>query len=899
MVIIDESEYLSHYGIIRRSGRYPWGSGGNVTDDGELTSYSADSPSDFLRKVAELRKQGLSEVEIAKGFGMSTTDLRGYKSTARNMQRQADIDEAWKLKEKGYSNVAGAAKMGIPESTYRNLIAPGAKDKADSLQSTADMLKRQLEEKKYLDVGSGTENYLNVSATKLNTAVSMLKAEGYEVRYIKETQLGTGKETTIKVLAPPGTPWGEINQNRQDIGTIKELTDDGGRNWYGLKDPISVDSKRVSVRYAEDGGDQADGVIYVRPGKEDLSLGGARYAQVRIAVDGTHYLKGMAMYKDDLPEGVDLLFNTNKSDTGKKHDAFKKLTDDPDNPFGAIVNQIGNRDAQGRLTKVTSVMNVVNEEGDWGGWSKSISAQMLSKQSPALAKAQLDMAYQNKKAEYDEIMGLTNPTVRKKLLEDFASNTDASAVHLKAAALPRQRWQVILPVETMGEGEIYAPNFKNGEKVALIRYPHGGTFEIPELTVNNRQRTAKGLLGQARDAVGIHPKVAERLSGADFDGDTVLVIPNNRKLIKHTPALEGLKGFDPKASYPGYSGMKKITGPGKQREMGDVSNLITDMTIKGASTDEIARAVRHSMVVIDAEKHGLDWRKSAQDNGIRALKEKYQGSPRGGAATLISNSGQNARVAVNRRKPRPYADGGPIDKVTGKRMYVPTNESYVNKKGVTVFKKDRVPKLDLVDDVSKYSSGTPMERVYVDHANKLKKLANQARLSMVRTPSLVYSPSAKKTYSKEVASLNAQLDLAIRHRPLERKAQLIANQIVKAKRDANPAMTTELRKRIEAQALNEARNRIGGPKPKIEISPKEWEAIQAGAISNSKLNAILANADIDQVKKYAMPKPKLVMAPAKLSRAQAMLGAGHTREEVASALGVPIGTLDEALYGGG
>lgn len=894
MVVIDENEYLAHYGILRRSGRYPWGSGGNAKT---LDEVDFDG---FMRTVNELKAQGLTEVQIAQGFGISTTELRAAKSIARNRIRQNQITEAFRLKEKGYSNVAGAAKMGVPESTFRNLIAPGMQDKKDTLQATADMLKQHLEgDKPYLDVGTGVENYLNVSATKLSTAVAILREEGYEVFYVKEKQLGTGKDTTIKVLAPPGTKYTDVSQNRENIGTIKQLTDDGGRNWYGLQDPISVSSKRIDVRYAEDGGGDADGVIYVRPGVKDLSLGNARYAQVRIAVDGTHYLKGMAMYKDDLPEGVDLLFNTNKSDTGKKHDAFKKMTDDPDNPFGAIVNQIGDRDAQGRLTKVTSAMNIVNEEGDWGGWSKSISAQMLSKQSPSLAKAQLDIAYQNKKAEFDEIMGLTNPTVRRKLLEEFASNTDASAVHLKAAALPRQQWQVILPIENMSPGEIYAPNFKDGERVALIRYPHGGTFEIPDLVVNNRQRTAKKLLGQARDAVGIHPKVAERLSGADFDGDTVLVIPNNKKLIRHDPALEGLKGFDPKASYPGYPGMKKITGPGKQREMGDVSNLITDMTIKGASTDEIARAVRHSMVVIDAEKHGLDWRKSAQDNGIRALKEKYQGSPRGGAATLISNSGQNARVAVDKRKPRPYSEGGPIDKVTGKRMYVPTGERYVNKKGHTVVKKDRVPKLDLVDDVGVYSSGTPMERVYVDHANRLKKLGNQARLAMVRTPSLVYSPSASRAYKRQVDSLNAKLDLAVRHRPLERQAQLIANQIVKAKLADNPTMTSELRKKIESQALHEARNRVGGPKPKIEITPDEWNAIQAGAISNSKLNAILANVDIDQVKKYAMPKPKLLMSPAKLNRAQQMLDGGYTREEIASALGVSVGTLDDSLYGEG
>lgn len=37
-----------------------------------------------------------------------------------------------------------------------------------------------------------------------------------------------------------------------------------------------------------------------------------------------------------------------------------------------------------------------------------------------------------------------------------------------------------------------------------------------------------------------------------------------------------------------------------------VSNLITDMTVEGASLTEIARVVKHSMVVLDAEKHNRD-----------------------------------------------------------------------------------------------------------------------------------------------------------------------------------------------------------------------------------------------------------------------------------------------------
>ncbi len=102
-----------------------------------------------------------------------------------------------------------------------------------------------------------------------------------------------------------------------------------------------MSSKRLAIRYAEDGGSKADGVIYVRPGVDDVSLDGSRYSQVRIAVDGTHYIKGMAMYKYDLPDGVDLMFNTNKSDTtGNKLDALKPMkTDSPTNPFGSSIRR--------------------------------------------------------------------------------------------------------------------------------------------------------------------------------------------------------------------------------------------------------------------------------------------------------------------------------------------------------------------------------------------------------------------------------------------------------------------------------------------------------------------------------------------------------------------------------
>lgn len=881
MIEVPEDQWFAHYGTPRHSGRYPWGSGGP-----ENTGNA-----DFLAVEAGLRLKGMSEAKVAEALGMNTSELRARKSIARNAERQAQIGMAQRLRDKGMSNVAIGQRMGINESQVRALLAPSTKDKADVLTATSTLLRDRIKEDKYIDVGTGAEHLLGISQTKLSTAVAALETEGYKIHYLKVRQLGTGKDTTVKVLAAPGVDYSEVSKNRSQVKQVRAFTDDGGRSYTLVQPPLSISSKRVSVRYAEQGGTDADGVIYVRPGIKDVSLGGARYAQVRIAVDGTHYLKGMAMYKDDLPAGVDLQFNTNKNSTGNKLDAMKKMKDDPENPFGATVRQL-----VGSTGKVNSVMNIVNEEGNWDSWSRNLSTQLLSKQSPRLAKEQLALTYDRKRAEFDEIMSLTNPVVRQKLLESFSDGVDAAAVHLKAAALPRQRSSVILPINTLSDKEIYAPNFRNGEKVVLVRYPHGGIFEIPELTVNNNHRPAKKALGQAKDAVGINSKVAERLSGADFDGDTVLVIPNNNGKIKTAPALEGLKGFDPQRAYPQYEGMKPMSARTKQMEMGLVSNLITDMTIRGANSQELARAVRHSMVVIDAEKHKLNYKQSAIDNGIAQLKAKYQGSARAGASTLISRAKSTERVAE--RKPRPSAEGGGIDRATGRKMFVNTGNKTVDKAGNEVLKTVEVSRLGDARDAHTFSSGTPIEKVYADHSNKLKDLANKARKEMVNTKTIPYSPSAKKTYAKEVKDLREKLTRAQTNRPLERQAQLVANAQVKLKKDANPDLERSEIKKIEGQELTKARLRVGAGKQRIDITPQEWTAIQAGAVSTNTLRQILENTDIEVVKSLATPRTPSVLSSTQATRARSMFALGYTQAEIADALGVSVSTLKTTIEGG-
>lgn len=899
------ASYLSHYGILRRSGRYPWGSGGNVAVTGTSVPQRSKSLLDITN---DLRNKGVSESDIAAGFGMTSQQLRDLKTVARAELKAADIAMVNRLKyDKGMSNVAIAERMyGDPkkESKVRGLLQEGAADKLSILKSTSDMLRSEVDSGKFIQIGSGVETHLDISTTKLSSAVALLKEEGYEVHNVQTPQLGAGRgqKTYVKVLTPPGTTYRDVVTNMDKIKAILQQTDDGGRSWDKFEPPIAVSPKRVQVKYAEDGGSDLDGVIYVRPGKTDLSLGGSHYAQVRIQVSDSHYAKGMALYKDDLPKGVDLQINTTKPRGtpvlgSKDNSVLKPLKDDPDLPFGSIVRQI--KDESG---KVTSAMNLVNEEGTWDTWSNTLSSQMLSKQSPTLARTQLDLTHKNKQADLEEIRSLTNPAVRKRLLEDFADDADASAVHLKAASLPRQRTQVILPVNDLKPTEIYAPNFTNGTRVALIRYPHGGTFEIPELTVNNANPSAKKLLGNAPDAVGIHSEVAKRLSGADFDGDTVLVIPNTSGRIKSRPPLKKLEGFDAQRDYRLPAGVE-FKG-NTQQLMGNVSNLITDMTIRNAAPDEIARAVKHSMVVIDAEKHGLDYKRSAIDHGIADLKKKYQSEPTGGkstgASTLISRKKREVRVPELRPRRASEGEGtnrGPIDRETGKKVLVPTGASY-QKDGRTIFKTSTHKQLDLVDSAHELSSGTLMEKVYADHSDRMRALANSARKDAVNTKLPARDPQATRVYDKEVKSLNAKLNIALRNKPKERQAQLIANARLSEKRAANPDMDKDEIKKTSFKLLEEARISVGAQKVPVQIEPREWEAIQAGAISPTKLSKILTNSDIDEVRKLAMPKTAVLMSPSKIAQARNLAKNGYTQAEIADALGVSLSTLKKGIGGG-
>ena len=902
---------LEHYGTKRHSGRYPWGSGDNPYQHS----------GDFLSRVEVLKKKGLSEKDILdsindslpKEYQMSLSEFRVAKRTAIHERKTSEYEQIHKLKDEehlGWTEIAN--QLGMSESSVRSKYTGNADKKAQRAKNIAETLKKEVDKKGMIDVSEGANFALGVTDTELQDAVYTLEAEyGYK-RYgvgIKQPT-NNRQQTNIMVLAKPEFDQKYAYQHQEQIDSLGDYhTDDGGDTFTKLQRPASLDSSRVAIRYGDEGGLDKDGVIEIRRGVPDLDLGKSHYAQVRILVDGDHYLKGMAVYSDALQDGVDIMFNTNKHSGTPKMKVLKEAKADPDNPFGAAIKANGQSTYIGADGKEhLSPINKLKEEGDWDTMSKNVSSQFLSKQPKKLIENQLKLTVADYQAQYDEIMHYDNPTVKKKLLNDFADTCEGTSMTLKASAFPGQSTKVILPINNIKETEAYCPTYENGTRLALIRYPHAGTFEIPMVTVNNKNLSGKRNLGAIQDAIGINAKVAERLSGADFDGDTVMAIPVSDKVnIKSTHALKALEGFDPKTSYAVPEGnpnnVRLMKKDEKQREMGMISNLITDMTLRGADEDELARAVKHSMVVIDAEKHKLDYKRSEQENGIPELKQKWQirvdeegGTHYGGASTLLSRRKQTVRVPERRGSVR-------VDKETGEYIYKESGRTFIDPKTKKErLAEDTVSLISETKDARTLSSGTVQENLYADFSNKLKAMANQARKEAANMKGLEYSPSAAKTYAVEVASLKEKYNNMIANKPKERKAMLIANASIKAKiqeqgLDPNISEDKKVIKKISSVEMQRARDSVGasGRKAKVTFTDREWEAVQAGAISDNMLTKFLNSSDSDEIVKRAMPKTTATLSSAKMNKAKAMLRGGYTYEEIAKACGVPKSTIYDAL----
>ena len=913
----DYLDYLMHYGIKRRSGRYPWGSGENPFQHG----------GDLIARYEELKNSGMKEVDIAKAIGLTTTQLRTQMSLAKEERRALEADRARALREDGHSLNEIARIMGYKnDSSIRSLLNEKSYQRMNASRTTADFLKQMVDEKGMIDVGAGVEQELGISKEKLAEALYILELEGYPTYGGGVAQVtNKGKQINQKVLCPPGTEHKEIFDTSQ-VHSVREydkILDQDGSVRSAFEYPSSLDSKRLQIVYGDQGGLAKDGLVEIIPGVKDLDMGDSHYAQVRIMVDGTHYIKGMAVYNDELPPGVDVRFNV-KYESGtpvmgeKGNTVLKPIKDDPSNPFGSLIKENGGQsyydDPNGKYTdpltgnkQSLSLINKRAEEGDWGDWSDHLPSQFLSKQPMKLINQQLNLTKTEKYQEFEEIKNLTNPTLKRHLLEAFANDCDSAAVHLQAAALPRQKYQVILPIKDIKDTEVYAPNFNDGETVALVRFPHEGTHQIAVCTVNNKNKEGQKFLGKnPKDAIGVSAATALKMSGADFDGDTVMVIPVNDKIkIKSTPLtgpFKELEGFDTELYYGGKKDgtYKKMTKGATQIQMGIISNLITDMTLKGADASEIVRATKHSMVVIDAEKHGLDYKQSERDNGIAALKRKYQGHIgedgryHEGAGTIISRAKSEQSVPKRQGSPSINDDGSLSWKTADdKKLY------YVDKKGKTQMRTQKSTKMAETSDAYTLVSDTrnPIEVAYADYANSMKSLANQARKEMVSTKRLEYNASANKTYAKEVDHLKDQLKVAQMNAPREREAQRLANTIVEAKKQADPSLRTNKKelKKVSQQALTDSRRKVGAERKKIEISDREWEAIQAGAISDTQLSQIFKYADLTDIRQRATPRANSTLSDTKQARIKAMENSGFTNAEIAKALGISTSTVSKYL----
>ena len=978
---LEEGLYLEHYGTPRHSGRYPWGSGKNP--------YQHDS-ADWLSRVDQLRsRKNMDDRQIAKEMGCTINQLRAWESVAKNERKNANITWCKQLSKEGKSIAEIEQITGIKDRTIRNYLETDRDVKPLQAQATADFLKKQIAEKKYIDIGKGAEKEvvavdgtLGITDNKMKQAIEILRRDGYDVLNVKMPQATNSKQMTTRIVAAQ-FPEGMTDKEKyrevfiaRDEGKIQSISeyhsDDAGLTWNAPKPPVSIDSGRIKVVYAEEGGVDKDGVIEIRRGVPDLSLGDSHYAQVRIAVDGTHYLKGMAVYRDakDMPDGIDILFNTNKH-VGKKmidgdNGVLKPMKEDPNhkgqidqmNPFGAVIMKGGQSDYDDPKTgeKKQSAINKIHDQGDWNEYTKDIPAQFLSKQNKDLIKKQLDYSIQDVKNEFNDIMAIDNPTIRKYYLEKFASSCDSRAVELKASSFPRQKYQVILPATTLKDNEVYAPNYRDGEQVALIRFPHGSTAEIPILTVNNKNKECIKLIGKDAagvDAVCINKNNADRLSGADFDGDDVLVIPTgrgNKVKINNMEPLKGLVGYDAKEEYGTTTetvngkkvyinkngvAIKPLDERNTQIEMGKVTNLITDMTVAGAPAEDIAKAIRHSQTVIDAKKHHLDWQSSEIDNDIASLKVLYQrrydenGELHvGGASTLLSRAKNmkaypetNGQIHYNQiGKPwhdpnlpegalilkesgRTYEETKPVKDKDGNVMYYEdTGKPIKVKTGkIKVATVDR-PQMAMTNDARDLVSAirSEPELLYADYANQLKKMANDARKTMMYTKGLQYNPSARKEYEAEVLSLKEKLDQAYRAKPKEARAQNIALGIINEKLKADRDLTPKEIKKIRQIAIETARAQVGVRREdkEIKLSDREWAAIQAGAVSDHFLRDILTNTNPDSLRERATPSNGRTLSDAQEARIRNMHNGFYTIAEIADAMGVSTSTVSRVLKGG-
>lgn len=273
-----------------------------------------------------------------------------------------------------------------------------------------------------------------------------------------------------------------------------------------------------------------------------------------------------------------------------------------------------------------------------------------------------------------------------------------------------------------------------------------------------------------------------------------------------------------------------------------------------------------------------------------------------GLTTVTLSDGK--KVTYNAKNKEEYDKYHPLkkkDPETGSIYY--TNKDGTLSYALKASTQDSTKMLETDDAMSLVSIyRNPKEIEYAKYANSMKALANEARLEKMATPISRYDREAAKKYKDEVDSLKQKLNIALMNAPVEREALRVANVKVTTKLANNPDMSKEDVKKEKQKAVTSSRQDVGSvtrKKRNIVITDKEWEAIQAGAVSDSKLRQILDNTDSDALKERATPKRNNgEIRQSQISRIKQMSKSNYSLEEIARATGVSTSTVSKYLKGG-
>lgn len=871
-----------------------------------------DTANAFLEALAQFKAGGGTDKEFGDYLGLSSSNFRDMKSAAKNDVLSENIKSLNDMINRGNSLRSAAAALGVPEATARGWLSTKSNKGGSQIDSITSELRNMLADGKYVDIGEGSEYILGVSTEKLRAAVKKLETEGYHVINYYQRQMTSINKTQMKVLVPADVESVDVRKDKSKISPPLFYMDSSTGKAEKFERPRSISSNRVQVLAADDPhplggvGIDRDGLIEVRRGVPELSLGKANYAQVRILVDGNKYLKGMCVYAPEgsLPDGIDVRFNSNKPTAEK---GYKEAKSNPNNPFGANIKEddelmLAQRhyiDKDGN--RQLSCLNIVSEEGTWFEWSKSLASQVLSKQRIDVIKRQLDSSLNANYRSYLKIMEIENEDIRAKMLDDLAGKIDQNAVALKGAAFNRQAAHVIIPNPDLKPGEIYAPNYRDGESCVLIRFPHGGLFEIPAVKVNNKSKSSKELIGNSIDAICMNPVDAKTLSGADFDGDTVQVIPNNDGAMIRMEAQKDLQDFDPGiyklGNYPNEKPLKN-----KERGyqyMGSITNLITDMSMMGADVKDLVAATKFSMVAIDAWKHGYAVKPAWKELGIDDLIKKYRHGKRG-ASTIISRTKSPVYVPEQRLVTNKYEV--PKDRLkdweAGKPVYIPTGRKKFDKKtGEYVVAQMTVDKGSVQDPRNLVGHLSPKEDVYADFAYNMHELANSCRKEARMAAAYQKDVNATNKYADAVESIKAKVISRKRKSPYERLAQLIAEADLQVKISDAPELTDNPKelKKAAAASLERARKKIQLTDVDITLTDEEWEALFSNALTSDMFNYVLRHCDPIELSKRALHESDPVMSENMVKRINEMSKNGYSRLEIAEHTGFTLKQLKEVI----